>query len=238
MYVATQGRGLGTATQTAQEVQIGGTIAASGAAAVLGSIAASGGSVLGLTGAALSAAVPIVGAALAAATLVVQYLVANSGCGQTCIETSSWANQAAAALQKVMDAYFALPAPRTESQQALAIANFNTIWAQLQAACGQPGTGNAGVRCISDRQAGACTWKQAYAPVYPGEPNIGECWNWFNGYLGPIQSDPVVPDTVTSDQSSLATSVSGSIESLFGGSGSSVVPILLIGALLVWAVAS
>jgi hypothetical protein len=234
MYVATQGRGLGTATQTAQEVQIGGTIAASGAAAVLGSIAASGGSVLGLTGAALSAAVPIVGAALAAATLVVQYLVANSGCGQTCIETSSWANQAAAALQKVMDAYFALPAPRTESQQALAIANFNTIWAQLQQACGQAGTGNAGVKCISDRQAGACTWKQAYAPVYPGEPNIGECWNWFNGYLGPIQDDQVVPDTVTSDLSSTATSVSGSIESLFGGS--SVAPVLLVGALLAFLV--
>src|ERR1039458_2645559 len=232
MYVATQGRGLGTATQTAQEVQIGGSVAASGASAILGSIAASGGGVLGLTGAALSAAIPIVGAALAAATLVVQYLVANSGCGQTCIETSSWANQAAAALQKVMDAYFALPAPRTQSQQALAVANFNTIWAQLQQACGQPGTGNAGVKCISDRQAGACTWKQAYAPVYPGEPNIRECWNWFNGYWEPIQQDPVVPDTVTSDLSSAASSVSGSIESLFGGSGSSVAPVVLIGAAL------
>jgi hypothetical protein len=236
MYVATQGRGLGTATQTAQEVQIGGSVAASGASAILGSIAASGGGVLGLTGAALSAAIPIVGAALAAATLVVQYLVANSGCGQTCIETSSWANQAAAALQKVMDAYFALPAPRTQSQQALAIANFNTIWAQLQQACGQPGTGNAGVKCISDRQAGACTWKQAYAPVYPGEPNIGECWNWFNGYLGPIQADPVVPDTVTSDVSSLATSVSGDIASIFGTS--SALPLLIIAGLALWAVAS
>ena len=236
MYVATQGRGLGTATQTAQEVQIGGSVAASGASAILGSIAASGGSVLGLTGAALSAAIPIVGAALAAATLVVQYLVANSGCGQTCIETSSWANQAAAALQKVMDAYFALPAPRTQSQQALAVANFNTIWAQLQQACGQPGTGNAGVKCISDRQAGACTWKQAYAPVYPGEPNIGECWNWFNGYLGPIQADPVVADTVTSDVSSLATSVSGDIASIFGTS--SALPLLIIAGLALWAVTS
>jgi hypothetical protein len=236
MYVATQGRGLGTATQTAQEVQIGGSVAASGASAILGSIAASGGSVLGLTGAALTAAIPIVGAALAAATLVVQYLVANSGCGQTCIETSSWANQAAAALQKVMDAYFALPAPRTQSQQALAVANFNTIWAQLQQACGQPGTGNAGVKCISDRQAGACTWKQAYAPVYPGEPNIGECWNWFNGYLGPIQADPVVADTVTSDVSSLATSVSGDIASIFGTS--SALPLLIIAGLALWAVTS
>ena len=225
---APQSRGLGTATQAAQTVQIGGSVAASGASAILGSIAASGGSVLGLTGAALSAAIPIVGAALAAATLVVQYLVTNSGCGQTCIETSSWANQAAAALQKVLDGYFALPAPRTESQQALAVANFNTIWQQLQQLCGQPGTGNAGVRCISDRQSGACTWKQKYAPVYPGEPNIGECWNWFNGYLGPIEADPVVPDPVTP-----AASASSAVDSLFSSStagGSSLVPLLLVAA--------
>src|ERR1017187_7643001 len=240
MYVATMPRrGLGTAAQTAQTVQIGGSVAASGAAAVLGSIAASGGSVMGLTGAALSAAVPIVGAALAAATLVVQYLVKNSGCGQTCIETSSWANQAAAALQKVMDAYFALPAPRTQTQQAVAVAAFNGIWAQLVAACGQPGTGNAGVRCISDRQAGACTWKQKYAPVYPGEPEIGACWNWFNGYLGPIQQDPVVPDPAPT-VASVATSVSGSIASIFTNAdgSTSMLPLLLIGGLALWAVSS
>ena len=235
-YVVT---GMGTAAQTSQEVQIGGTIAASGATAILGSIAASGGSVLGLTGAALSAAVPIVGAALAAATILVQYLVANSGCGQTCIETSSWANQAAAALQKVLDGYFANPAPRTQAQQALAIANFNTIWAQLVAACGQPGTGNAGVRCISDRQAGACTWKQKYAPVYPGEPNIGECWNWFSGYLNPIQQDPGVPDPDPT-AASIASSVSGSISSLFQNAdgSTSMLPILLLGGLALWAVTS
>src|SRR5713226_1234913 len=128
MYVVT--RGLGDAAMVSRNVQIGGSLAASGASAVLGSIAASGGSVLGFTGAALAAAVPIVGAALAAATMLVRYLVANSGCGQTCIVTSQWANQGADALQQVMDAYFALPAPRTEAQKALAIANFNTIWKQ------------------------------------------------------------------------------------------------------------
>lgn len=235
MYVAVQRRGLGTAQQAAQEVQVGGTIAASGAAAVLGSIAASGGSVLGLTGAALSAAIPIVGAALAGATMLVQYLVANSGCGQTCIETSSWANQAAAALQKNLDAYFALPSPRTEAQQALAVANFNTIWQQLVAACGQQGTGDAGVRCISDRQQGACTWKQKYAPVYPGEPEIGACWNWWNGYLGPIQADAVVADDTLS---SVASSVSGSLESLFSSSsGTNLLPVALLAAVVIWAVA-
>jgi hypothetical protein len=43
------------------------------------------------------------GPVLAGVTLLVQSLIANSGCGQTCIETSQWANQAAAALQKIAD---------------------------------------------------------------------------------------------------------------------------------------
>jgi len=232
MYVSTS-RGLGDAVSASRDVQIGGALAASGASAVLGSIAASGGSVLGLTGAALSAAVPIVGAALAGATMLVQYLVANSGCGVTCVVTSEWANKAAEALQQVMDSYFALPAPRTEAQKALAIANFQTIWNQLKAACGQQGTGDAGKRCISDREAGACTWRQKYAPVYPGQPEIGECWNWFNGYLGPIQKDPVVPDV------SPVSEASAAVGSFFSGSGGTVdvLPVLVIGGLLAAAVA-
>ena len=209
--------GMGDAASTARTVQVGGSIAASGATAVLGSLTANGGMVLGLT----SAAVPVIGAALMGATMLVQYLVANSGCGQTCIVTSQWANQAGAALQQVMDSYFALPAPRTQAQQAVAIANFQTIWNTLQQQCGQPGTGNAGVRCITDRQAGACTWKQKYAPTYAGQPNIGECWNWFNGYLKPIQDDPVVPDTTTS--------VSGSIDSILAGGTSSPAFLPLVG---------
>lgn len=237
MYLATQGyRGLGDATTAAQQVQLGGTIASGTASAILGSLTAGGATtVLGIT----AAAVPVIGAALVGVTLLVSYLVKNSGCGQTCIETSSWANQAAAALQKNLDAYFALPAPRTQAQKAVALANFDVIWQQLVTACGQPGTGNAGVRCISDRQAGACVWKQKYAPVYPGEPEIGACWNWWNGYRDPIAADAVVPDTVQSDVSALTSSVSGSIDSVFGaGSSSSLLPLLLIGGLALWAVTS
>ncbi len=117
-------RGFGTAATAGADVQIGGSLATGAGTAVLSTIAASGGSVLGLTGAALTAAIPIVGAALAGITLLVQYLVANSGCGQTCIETSSWANQAAAQLDKNIHAYFALPTPRPKSAQTLALANF------------------------------------------------------------------------------------------------------------------
>jgi hypothetical protein len=188
-----------------------------------------------LTGTALAAAVPIVGAALAGATIVVQMLIANSGCGQTCIVTSQWANQAADALQKVMDGYFALPAPRTEAQKALAVANFNTIWGQLVQMCSNPEVGDAGKRCISDRQEGACVWRQKYAPVYPGEPQVGECWNWFNGYLGPIQADPVVPDPTPADDVSAAAS---SLTSALGGDSSNLMPALLVAGLVALAVAS
>jgi hypothetical protein len=234
--------GLGAAPSASQIVAAGAPILPAASSAILGGIAASGGSVLGLTGAALTAAIPIVGAALAAATVVVQMLIANSGCGQTCIETSEWANKAAAALQQVLDGYFANPAPRTQTQQALAVANFNSIWQQLVAACSDPSTGDAGKRCISDRQAGACTWKQKYAPVYPGEPAIGECWNWFNGYLGPIQQDPVVSDPVTIDTTAVdeagntvGSALSSVASSVSGMSGSTL--LLIGGGILLLALA-
>lgn len=216
-------------SKASQNIQIGGAVSAGIATALASSLAASGG-VIGISAAALSAAVPFIGPALMGATLLVQYLVANSGCGQTCIETSQWANQAAAALQQVLDGYFALSAPRTKTQQALALANFDTIWAQLQQACGQPGTGNAGKRCISDRQRGACVWRQNQTPGHPGEPAIGECWNWFNGYRDPIANDPVVPDpTLTSELSS-------TVDSLTAASGGNLLPLLMVGGLVALAV--
>jgi hypothetical protein len=219
---------MGDAASAGQTVGVVGSSTAGIATAILGHMTAGGVTgILGIT----SAAVPVIGAGLMAATLVIQYLVTNSGCGQTCVVTSAWANQAAEALQKVMDAYFALPAPRTEAQKAVAVGAFKAIWSTLQQQCGQPGTGDAGKRCISDRQEGACVWHQKYAPVYPGQPNIGECWNWFNGYLGPILADKVVSD---------ANSISQGIDSIFGGGaagGPSLGPLLLIGGLVALGVA-
>jgi hypothetical protein len=240
-YVATLPglyRHQGMGATASQDIQLGGSVVAAGATALAGSLAASGAGVLGISAATLSAAVPFIGPALMGATLLVQYLVQNSGCGPTCVETSQWANQAAAALQQVMDGYFALPSPRTVTQKALAIANFQTIWKQLQAGCGQPGTGNAGVRCISDRQAGACTWRQKYAPVYPGQPNIGECWNWWNGYLGPIQSDPVIPDPVPSSSPGAASGFLSSLTPGTAAGGSHVLPFAILAGLLLWGVMS
>jgi hypothetical protein len=140
-------------------------------------------------------AVPIIGAAIAVVATIAELLIKNSGCGITCVETSQWANQAEPVLAKNVQAYFSNPAPRSQSQQQAALNIFDTTWARLQQLCGQPGTGNAGIRCISDRQSGACTWKQtATSPLLsiPGEPQVGACWNWFSGYRDPIANDPNV----------------------------------------------
>lgn len=160
--------------------------------------ATSAGSVATALGVSTAVAVPVIGAAIAGVALLATYLIKNSGCGVTCVETSSWANQAEALLAKNIAAYFALPTPRSQSNQSTALSTFDQIWAQLQANCSQAGTGTAGQRCISDRQAGACTWKQTADKVPSwGTPAAGECWNWFAGYRDPIANDPDVADDAT-----------------------------------------
>jgi hypothetical protein len=183
--------GLGDARTVNQVVGITGSAGAAAATAVVSSIAASGGTIAGI---AASSLVPVVGPAIGLVVFGVQQLIANSGCGQTCIVTSQWANQAADALTKNLDAYFALPSPRPKSAQIVCVANFDTIWAQLEKQCGDPQWGDAGRRCISDRQRGACIWRQNQTPGHPGEPAEGECWNWFNGYRDPIALDTDVYD--------------------------------------------
>ena len=215
------------------------TAAAAGAgAAVVGSAV----SALASAGIIAGAAVPFIGPAIAIVALGVELLIKNSGCGITCVETSQWANQAEPLLQQNIRAYFSLPAPRTQSSQQLALQSFDKIWLTLQQQCSQPGTGNAGVRCVSDRQAGACTWKQsANSPLlgYPGEPQAGQCWNWFSGYRDPIANDPdVAPDEVAAAASGSAVggTISTDISSLTSASWFPIAALAAGGILLYMAV--
>ena len=205
------------------------------AAGIAASVAGSAVSAAAAAGLIAGAAVPFIGPAIAVVAIAVEALIANSGCGITCVETSQWANQAEPLLKQNIAAYFAQPAPRSQSNQALALQTFDKVWATLTAQCSQPGTGDAGKRCISDRDSGACTWKQtATSPLlsYPGEPQPGECWNWYSGYRDPIANDPdVMPDEMSSASSS---SASGSFASLLTG-GSSDMSSLLLPALLLGA---
>ena len=114
------------------------------------------------------------------------------------METSQWANQAEPLLQQNIRAYFSHPAPRPQSSQQLALQSFDKIWLTLQQQCTQPGTGDAGVRCISDRQAGACKWKQtANSPLLSTLANHSRAsaGTGFQVTGTPIANDPdVQPD--------------------------------------------
>ncbi len=83
----------------------------------------------------------------------------------------------------------------------------------MVAACDRPELGNPGQACINDRRPGGK-------------------WDWESYYLRPILNDPNVrPDPVDAALAQLTGAFSGG----FGG-GSSL-PLLLMGGLLLWAVA-
>lgn len=234
-------RGFGDGATAIKATQIGGSLAApviTGAAAASASASLAAGGTGLILGMAPALAVPVIGAAIVGVTILVTALIKNSGCGQTCIETSQWANQAAALLDQNIATYFALPAPRSESQRNAALANFDAIWARLVEMCSDASTGNAGKRCISDRQAGACVWKQTADAVPPwGTPRVGECWNWHNGYRDPIANDAdVVPDS--SLLSTGAADLVASAGSALSAGGWGGIALLALVGLGVWAVAS
>ena len=184
---------------------------------------------------ALSPFIPVAGAFIAVAGVALELLGqmgVGSGCGQKCVLSTTYANKAEAVFRQNCNTYFGLPAPRTYSEQQAALAIFDGIWLDLTQQCGVPSLGDPGKRCITDRQAGACTWKQTGQSPWPGGPGLGACWNWFNAYRDPIANDPVVPDTLATSASSAATS----LESALGVSSSSLMPLLLIGGLLALAV--
>jgi len=210
--------GLGDANQVAQNIQVGGSLAAGTASAIIGSIANSGGMILGL---AASSLLPFVGPALMGVTMLVQELA--KGCGQTCIVASNYANQAEDALRQNLAAYRALPSPRTRTQRAVAAANFFTIWDAMKRACQTPVLADAGQRCVTDRQEGACHYQ-----------DNGQCWNWFVGYLDPIRNDTNVIDDPP------VTQLSNEVGSFFqsGTVGADLLPLALVGGLLALAVAA
>jgi hypothetical protein len=184
-------------------VQTGETAASIAATGIATTTSILGALTPGLT--VLGLAVPVVGTAIAA-LVAVGIAVVNcfKGCGQTCTQATSYANQADTIMVNNVTAYTSSPI-RYASMQAAALNTFDTAWAALQQACGQSSLGAAGQRCISDRQQGACTWKASpggwnadgtYTPW--GAAGSGStCWNWFVGMRDPIANDPFVqPDPV------------------------------------------
>ena len=179
-------------------------------------------------------AAPFVAAAGAIADMLASFGV-GAGCGQSCVLSSDFANQAEAQLQQNISNYFAIAPPRPASAQAAAVANAQTILNWIQQQCSNPQLGSAGQQCISDRMAGGCTWKQTAAKLPPwGTPPVGACWNWVNGYLDPIANDPnVVPDAQASTAASTTTPAAGSTAA---SAGLPTWAWIAAAALVVWAV--
>lgn len=216
-YVATWPRGLGATP---------GQLISSG---ILGAGTTAGSLVGGPVGAGISAGVALV-------TSLLQGVI--NGCGSSCEVTSTWANQIEAGLQQNIAAYFALPTPRSTVDQAAAIANFNAAWNALVSQCNNPSLGTAGQNCITDREAGACHYKQPASSVPPwGSPAAGECWNWFSGYLYPIQNDP---DVQAPSAGTVPASISNALDSITGSAAGGVnlgtIGLIAAAALLAWVV--
>lgn len=79
-------------------------------------------------------------------------------------------------LRQNVDAYMA--GPRTCADQAAALAAFDTAWLWLQspAACGRPGYGSAGNRCITDRdRGGQWPWPAYYRDPIANDPEAAGC---------------------------------------------------------------
>lgn len=212
-------------------------IASTGASATVGILIAMG----TLTG-------PI-GAAIAGVIAVAQLLVSVfHGCGETCVEATTIVNQVEPILQQNLATYLASPV-HTTSLQAAAVNNFQTAWNAVVQNCQNPQLLSAGTNCVDERQQGACAyktspggWQQAadgsWSYVYPGANGSGSaCWNWFVGYLDPIQNDPtVVPDSAAS--STAPTTTGSGTQTGASQNAPDLTPLLLIGALAlgVWAV--
>jgi hypothetical protein len=81
-------------------------------------------------------------------------------------DTTNFANMAETQMAANTAAY-----QSCQISQAQAIQNFNTIWTWLVGQCSQPQFGSAGGACVQDRQAGGK-------------------FDWFAGYLTPIQTGP------------------------------------------------
>lgn len=179
-----------------------GTGAASGVVGILssptvgGKIASGGGAIMAiapLTGP-IAPFVFVGGALVSIAGTIMSFVGLGDGCGHACILTSQWANQAEDLLKQNASTYFS-NSVRTQSEQAVALSNFDAIWNSLSTACSNANLSTAGVNCIGDRKAGACKWHATDSGPWPGSPTQGSCWNWFSAYRDPIAHDTPMADS-------------------------------------------
>jgi hypothetical protein len=197
------GHGLGAASGNQIVSVVGGTTGS-----LLGGTVAIWAPLIGVTG---PVGVAIAGL-VAAGAAIAGALGVGEGCGPTCVQATNVVNGAEPIFRQNLAAY-----ENGQIDQVTAQNNYNQGWAAIVQSCGGI-PGGAGKNCVGDRQQGACTWKQTAPPQYPGQPQVGDCWNWYNAYYEPLTYPAVNAPTV---------SAASNVSSLMSN------PMLLIGGGLV-----
>jgi hypothetical protein len=146
---------------------------------------------------------PLVGAAIAGIALAITAWVARRGPKQK-IQTTHIVDEAEPFLIQNLNAY--LGGPRTLSNQAVGLQNFDAIWARVVAECSQAQYGEPGERCVNDRKEGST-----------------KGYDWFKMYRTPIANDP----TVVADPGAFSSSLPPL------NTGGAISPEVLIGVALV-----
>lgn len=193
---------------------------ASSAGNIVGGVASATG-IFG-TVAAGSALIPVIGTAIAAVGTVVG-LFLNRASQRQKVATTQVVNEAEPLLQQNLSAW--QHSGKTQSEQALSLSYFDKVWQAVYQRCSDPAMGDAGQRCIHEREAGGAA---------PWCPSSTGC-DWFTLYRNPIANDPdVIPDPGTVGGGSVAGSISSLLNFAGGGAGSGgglgvvLLPLLLI----------
>jgi hypothetical protein len=195
-----------------------GTSAAKETGALFSAGSSIGASLLALSPATGPAA-PFVAIAGALAAFATGVLGIGSGCGQTCVTATDYANYFGCVIQVNLNTYLALPTPRTPAQQAAALAVYDQAWAWLEQACGAV-KGSAGSNCLSQRAAGGKYDSTGYRNVIANDPCVCED-------PAPVDSVTGAATTAAGAVSSAVNAVSSVFSSVTGGS-SMLVPLLVI----------
>lgn len=165
---------------------------------IIGTVGASAGGMFASIAPLLGIAGPwglAIGGVVAGITSLLGAFGVGSGCGQTCVYASGVVDQLEPYLKQNVDNWKALaPQDKTLVRQQQALQVFNFVWSQVTQACSAPSLGDAGKRCISDRQRGGK-------------------WDWFSYYYDPIANDTVA------DEGTVTGSLTAELAPVLGGNG-------------------
>lgn len=136
-----------------------------------------------------------------------------SGCGQSCIEATKYADTAAVYLDKLKTEYLRQPQPRCREAQQATLQYIDGVFSWLEQGCMAVG-GDAGRRCIDERiRPGVDAPWCANSPDASKIRTANGC-NWIALFRDPVANDPNVKVcTVT------ATGGGNVLGSILGGDG-------------------